>query len=159
ALLHLARRHRRPQLFATPSGQQITQLSACRDVSIPGPVPKLGPRLDLSISTGDRIGKSVAVWLHNVRNRVLEGRPALRGQLVLGNRAAPYDVADISWSDLRKEEASSGRIDPVCADKNITPFRTPARKVHCQTKGTLLKPGQLFTPMISVLIKVLQHSS
>jgi hypothetical protein len=55
---------------------------------------------------------------------------------VLGNRATPCDVAGISWSDLGKEETSTGRVDPICADKDITPFRAPARKAYSQTKGT-----------------------
>src|SRR5437868_14308680 len=129
-------RHRsdkRVQLFAPPSRQQIAQLSACRDVSIPEPVREPGAPLDLSISIRDRVGQSVAVRLHTVRNRLLEGREALRGQLVLANGAAPRDVAGILWSDLGKEEASTGGVDPICADKDITPFRAPARKVDCQT--------------------------
>jgi hypothetical protein len=78
---------------------------------------------------------------------------------VLGNRATPCDVAGISWSELGKEETSTGRVDPICADKDITPFRAPARKAHSQTKGTVVKPDQLFTPMIAALIEALKHSS
>ena len=141
ALLHLARRHRCLELFAAPPLQQIAQLGACRDVSIPDPVREPGPGLNLSVSIRDRIGQSVAVRLHSVRNRLLEGREALRGQVVLGNRTAPCDVTSISWSDLGKEETSTGRVDPICADKGITRFGAPVRP-QARCKGSECRQGR-----------------